>query len=459
MSQRIGRYYLYLGKDCDYNFVNNNNGEFHLLGSIYDWETPKFTNKQILQEISQVQNIEYLLKMSDKYCGIFILIVKFHDQIFIFNDATAQKEVYYDSEFTCFGSQPKLLGQSVRLLEHNDKDATYYYKSPIFKKKKLFVNESTHKRNVFHLMPNYILNVTMKSRHRFFPSAVLKEKPLEYVAEKSSKILKGYITAIAKRNKIKMAVTGGYDSRVLFLASLDVECEYYVSKHPYMDVSHHDIVISKRLTHYYGKKILIENDKINNESIKDENYINDIDFPRFLNINKSNNKFVYINGNISEIARNYFGYLKNATAEDLCFLSGNLRLNFAIEQYRAWLKNKPIFKKYGYNYLDMFYWEEKMGNWAAKSKTETIALGLDVISPFNSRQLLSLLLSTNRKYRDSHFNHLYNMIIYKLSRKDEKIMKIPINPSIKQSIIRLMKYFKIYNMYRYIGIKTRVLKP
>jgi len=458
MSQRIGEFFLYLGKDSNYCFVNKTNSEFHLLGEIFDWENIEFTNKKILDNISMAQNIEETLTVCDRYCGQFIVIVRFNDKIFIFNDATAQKEVYYDDKFTCFGSQPRLLGFSINLLKHSDKNAKEYYDSRIFEKKKLFIGKSTHKKNIFHLMPNHFLDIKKKHSCRFFPSEVIEKKPLEYVAKKSSKILKGCIEAISKRNKIKMAVTGGYDSRVLFLASLEVECEYYVSRHSNMDDSHHDIAIPKRLTQYFGKKFVIENDKINNESFKNEDYINDIDFPRFLNVTNNDNEFIYINGNISEIARNYYGYHKNATAEDLCFISGNLKSGFVIEQYRSWLENKSIFKKYGYNYLDMFYWEEKMGNWAAKSKTESIALDRDVISPFNSRELLRLLLSTKRKYRDSHLNRLYNLIIYELSEKNEEIAKIPINQCRKQTLIKLMKYFKLYNLYRYIGVKTRKLK-
>jgi len=457
-TQSVGEYFLYIGKDLEYCFVKNENREFHLIGSMYDWENPQFPNKQILEIISQKQRLEEVLRTSENYCGEFVLIVKLHDEIFIFNDAASQKEIYYDNEFICFGTQPKLLGLSVDLTEHNSEDAKEYYQSQIFKTKCLFVGNTTHKRNIFHLMPNYILDVKDKSTYRFFPTEALEKKSLEYASQKCSQMLKGYISAISKRNKLKLAVTGGYDSRVLFLASLNVECEYFVLRHPDMDDSHHDIFIPKQLTSYYNKTFIIEDDKANTENLEDADYTNDIDFPRFLNVNRSNNGLTYINGNISEIARNYFGYQNKATSKDLCFLSGNSTLSFATKQYCKWLKNRPVFKKFGYHYLDMFYWEEKMGNWAAKSKTENHALCIDILSPYNSRELLKLLLSTKRKDRDSHFNRLYDLIIYELSGKDKKIMKIPINPCRKQTIIRLMKYFRIYNLYRYIGVKTKKLK-
>jgi hypothetical protein len=301
------------------------------------------------------------------------------------------------------------------------------------------------------------LNIREKKTLRFFPFGDLETKSLEYVSSISSEMLKGYITAISIRNRIKMAVTGGYDSRVLFLASLNVECEYFVSKHPYMDDLHPDILIPKRLTSHYGKNFTVEEDKITGEVNKNSDYINDIDFPRFSDSAYKHGDFTYINGNISEIARNYYGYHRNATAEDICFLSGNPEMSFVISEYGKWLKNKPLFEKYGYNYLDIFYWEEKMGNWAAKAKTEAHALGRDILSPFNSRELLMLLLSTERKYRDSHFNRLYDLIINELSGNDKEILKTAVNPGTKQSIIRTMKLLRVYNLYRFIGVKARIL--
>lgn len=457
-TQQIGDYFLYLGKDSEYCYVKNENGEFHLLGSMYDWESTQHSNIQILENISREKVLKEILKMVDNYCGEFVLIMKLFGELFIANDASGQKEVYYDNEFSSFGTQPKLLGLATNLVEHISEDAKEYYNSQIFKEKCFFVGNTTHKRNIYHLLPNHFLSIKEKNTQRFFPCQTLEKNSLEYVAQKSSEMLKGYISAISKRNKLKIAVTGGYDSRLLFLASLNIECEYFVSKYPYMNDSHHDILIPKRLTSYFDKDLIIEVDEnLILKTLTNTDYINDIDFPRFLNLKKYTNDVIYINGNISETARNYFGYLRNATAGDLCFLSGNSTSDFATKQYSSWLKNKSVFEKYGYHYLDMFYWEEKMGNWAAKFKTESHALDINFISPFNSRDLLKLLLSTKRKSRDSHFNRLYDLIIYELSGKDNNMAKIDINPCRKQKIIRLMKYFRIYNLYRYVGIKTKTL--
>ena len=57
-------------------------------------------------------------------------------------------------------------------------------------------------------------------------------------------------------------------------------------------------------------------------------------------------------------------------------------------------------------------------------KTERNALSQNVVSPFNSRNLLTHMLSTNRSDRDSHFNKLYDLIISVLSKKIKKSLKL-----------------------------------
>jgi hypothetical protein len=52
---------------------------------------------------------------------------------------------------------------------------------------------------------------------------------------------------------------------------------------------------------------------------------------------------------------------------DLCFLSGNSIMVFAAGQYEQWLKTSHFLKNMAKIVWFMFYWEEKMGNWAAKS--------------------------------------------------------------------------------------------
>jgi|WetSurSiteA1Bulk_404760.scaffolds.fasta_scaffold176153_1 hypothetical protein len=136
---------------------------------------------------------------------------------------------------------------------------------------------------------------------------------------------------------------------------------------------------------------------------------------------KPNKKFyqhVLINGNISEIARNHYGYFKGILPEELSILCGYPGYKFVSKVYTKWLMDKlKIFSGIGCNVLDLFHWEERMGNWALKAKTEMGALGVTIYSPFYSHKLFEILLSALRKYRDQHFNIRYDLVIKKCSAK------------------------------------------
>lgn len=458
-SKNILNYTIYYDNNIEYSYVSRNKKEIHLLGEMYDYKNPNFTNTEILVKLANSNTLNELFINISNFCGDYVLIYNDDSDFIIMNDACAQAEIYYATDLSFIGSQPKLILEFISPLKHKDADAISFYSSKTFAQKNIFIGESTHIENIKHLLPNHYVDIRKtKKTIRFYPIKKIKERNLEDVAISAANMLKGYMKAIDIRHNKAIAVTGGYDSRVLFLADLGLSSKYYVSKHKNMNNSHYDILTPKKLLSFYDKKILVIPDT---EISKDEypkEYLNSVDFPRYINVvkHKDLNGCVFISGALSEIARNYFGYNRNMSGMELSFVNGFYTHKYPTKLYELYIKcNKDIFHKLGYHLLDMFYWEEKMGNWAAKAKTEFNALGETIISPFNSRELFSLLLSVKRKYRDSHNNKLYNRIIFHLSNGKKEVVELPINPSRKQDIIRLMKKFRLYNLYKYIGLKTR----
>jgi hypothetical protein len=454
---QIKDYTLQVHPDLPYTSVQNGNTEIHLLGDLYDWVIPFQTNLQILNSLKESDSIFEYIEQLENISGQFVLIFKIGENLFIHTDACAQCEVYYDTTFSTFASQPKLLSRAIELIPHEDQNLNNFFNSTEFLSKKVYFGNITHARNVKHLQPNHHIDITNHKVVRHFPMVPIKPVPLDESAGRATVMILGYLKAIAHRYRMAMAVTAGYDSRVLFLSSIDLPCQYFVYKHSYMNDDHFDITVPQTLTNIYDKKFDIIPDLPKSETTYGDDYEQSIDFPRFPPLpSKGYQEHIYVNGNISEVGRNYFGYHKNINAKDLAYLNGYKKNKFVIAEYEEWIKNnKAIFDTFGYNLLDMFYWEEKMGNWAAKAKTEGNALGLNQVSPFNSMGLLNIMLSSRRELRDSHHNILYNRIIELI---DPNSLKIPINPNRKQNIIRLMKKLKVYNIYRFIGVKLQLLK-
>lgn len=455
---KIGTYYLHHHIDLRVSTVKTKDIEVYLLGSLYSWEHPALKDSEILNSISGSNLNDFLVEISQFY-GEYVIIYKDQKEFVLFNDACAQNEIYYDKNFEAFGTQPKIINAAIPHEPHSNIDAINYYESNHFKKKRLFVGDTTHVNNVKHLLANHYINVYAKTVKRFFPVLKKEELPLDVVAKKASKIIKGYLEAISQRHDIILPVTGGYDSRILFLASQEVTgtCKYFVSKHSHMDAKHNDITIPKKLTALYNKEFLVIEEIDTPQQAFKKEYIDSIDFPRYITISslaKPDN--VLLNANISEVSSCLLGYHKKITPVDLAVLKDHSPALFPINQYKNWLKritNQTALLNY--NILDLFYWEEFESNWVAKLKTEGNAIDVTVMSPFNSRYLLNLMLSVKRSQRGVFNNRLYDRIIFYLSNNNKVVLNLPINPDLKTKIYRLMSKLGVLNTYQTYKLKKK----
>lgn len=462
-KQAVADFTLFYHPNLTLSTSSLHDAEIFLLGYAFDPENPRHTDKEIVHDLlKESQSFEQIINNSAKYSGQFIIIYKKGAKLFLFNDACAQREVYYTTDFSTFGSQVALLGQVRTLEAHGKQEAIEFYHSTVFNRKKLFIGAETNKANVKHLRPNHYLDIAAKKSLRFFPAVPLQNKSVKEAAEEVAAMLKAILKAVNYRFKIALPVTAGYDSRVLFGASLGLDCRYFVFKHRKLHNKHPDITIPQQLLERFSKKLEIISYPPKPDPKSEELHRKSIDFYRpdntatiFNAYKKHFHEYIILNGNISEIARSFYGNFQHIKGKKLAYFSSAEEYPYAVKVYEAWVKeNKDSFQANGYNLLDMFYWEERMGNWAAKGKTEAL-LGAEFFSPFNSRKLISFLLSVDRKYRDTQPNQLFDEVLRLLS---PALLKEPINPDPKTKAIIMMKKFGLYDMYRNIGLKYRFLK-
>lgn len=449
---KINDYYLQFNTYLNYTHTNNNDFSLYLLGNLFDYQDNKASNQALLDLLITQSNKEDFFKILDHYYGEYVIIYVRKDEFIVCNDCCAQKEIYYTDDYTELGSQVQLLSQNTNTEENHP-----YYTSPLFIKKKLFIGTSTSSSSIQHLAPNHYIDIVGKKVVRFFPITKINPQSIDEVAETAAIMLKGYISAIAQRHNIILPVTGGFDSRLLFLASLDVECEYFVSQHKNMGDDHYDITIAQKLTSIFNKKLQVIKDAKETTNILDTPP--NVDNPRTTSFPKLVVGKVLINGNISEIARNYYNYIYPITPQKLTLLNGYSDNPFVIETYQNWLsQNRNLFNKLNYNILDMFYWEEKMGNWTAKAKTEAHAMHLELMSPFNSRALLNLLLATKRDHRDKFTSKLYCKIIENLVDNHKEVNAIPTNPDFERRRALFLKKLKLFNAFDGVRLQLRIFK-
>jgi len=451
LTEVISDFTLYYNTNLQVTKSKTESKQLYLLGHLFSYEDSLATNKTLLDLLASTEDLEAFFKLLDSFYGEYVIIYKTEQQFLILNDCCAQNEIYYNVDFTEFGSQSCLLSDKTEVKNHP------YYNSALFRNKKLFISETTPYINVKHLLANHYLEINTAKNIRFYPTQPLEILDINIVAKKAAKQLKGYITAISKRHDLILPVTGGFDSRLLFLASLDLGCEYYVSKHKNMSSNHYDITIAKQLCNLYGKTLHIIEDTSANSIILES--AETLDVPRQGSFPKITKNKAIINGNISEVARNYFNYHTNLSGKKLALLNGFSQNTFVIEKYQDWLsKNKEIFLKHNFNLLDTFYWEEKMSIWTAKAKSEANAMDLNLFSPFNSRALLHQLLNTNRKDRDKFTSKLYKAITTELTDKSGTVNHITTNPDFERKRALILKKLRLFTYFDALRLKVRILK-
>jgi len=453
----IGKYHLQYNEILNYTIVTNITTEIHLLGDVFSYKSPELSNHSILKHLLLTENIdEFLINLSEHY-GQYVIIYKNATHFILLNDACAQSEIYYTTDYTAFGSQVKILERCIEVIPHSDINAKAYYKSNEFNKLRLFINNTTHVKNVKHLYANHYIDINNKVIERFYPKQTNHKIAIDDAVVKVTTMLKGYLKAISLRYKICLPVTAGYDSRVLFLASLGLECNYFVTRFKEMDENHNDLVISKKLVELYNKDFKIIEDNVLEKENFDPSYEKSLDFPLFLSPDVVEDR-VIINGNISEIGRNGFYYIKWITSKNLNIANFFNIHPFITKEYSEWLKlNKKYFKSLKYHILDIFLWEQFMGIVHGKAKSQNKELGVTVMSPYNSRLLLDIMLGVDRNKRDRLDNELFNKIIAHLCDNNEAVIKLPINPSASKNKYLRIKKFKLHKLYSTLKIKLKSL--
>lgn len=463
-------WYLHTHKDVTLTTFKNKHENleqhFILLGDMYDWESPEYSNLDILNDLKSQNHMksDTLLEKIGKYSGDHILIYNLGGgkKWEVVNDCSAQYELFYHTDFEALGSQPKIIQQIIPNVNlDNSPDAIKFFNSSVFNKKKLFIGENTHIKEIKQLLPNHYIDLEEKQTKRFFPIKKRIEKPLDEVAKKMSVMIKGVMKSISIRHsKIELSLTAGYDSRVLFLASLDLDITYSVVRYPYMKDDFHDLVIPKKLIEIYGKKLIVKNSDYLFEKNTNQDFLSSVDFP--LGINYKNDplkEHVDIIGSVSEICRNlYDGAKSNLSAKETSIILDYKNITYTRIKIQKWLNTTLNFtKKFDYNILDFIYWDFGLRR-ISKNYTVSRVQGKKQISPYNNRDYISLGLSTNRKYRDNSLNILYDNIIKILSDNNSEVIKTKLNPVLKKNIIKYMKLLRVYNIYRFLYVKLLCLK-
>jgi len=409
--------------------------QFTLLGTIIDPDNPERSTQDILAAmLSKTSSFDDIEKYLFGLGGRWVLIVHKDSFCRIYHDAAGLKPVFYqriDSHQYIIASQPALIEQ----LGFTKKDTnlvSHFHNYPNSQSWPLGVIPYD---NVQQLLPNHYLNLNEMSSIRYWPTHTSKLicKSIDAVAEEISDLLKGSIKALTLRNKCKMSITGGYDSRMLYSTANDCldKISFFTVKSkftPNYDIEIPKTIVKKfKLKHKFSQ--LIRKNQNDSDIVTtlsnnvgnmyyDQSMVNISVFAELLE------DCTHLPGSVSEIGRCfYFPYgkryskLNGRSLARYCGFKGNPE---AIKAFDSWLTTLPA--SMPYDALDLAYWEHRLGVWGACGLTYREGL-IEQIPPMNNRKFMELCLSVPVEDRIAPHNLIRKII----EQNEPELLKVPFN--------------------------------
>jgi hypothetical protein len=258
--------------------------------------------------------------------------------------------------------------------------------------------------------------------------------------------LAGILQAADNRFDLALGLSGGWDSRVLLAAARPIadRLSIYNGRGANMPATHHDVVIPRRLADRFGLRL----DPIAEGHDLDPDFAAHFDRHSWMphvhfatgmqaDFECYHRGKVAVIGNVSEIGKlPYRGKLATGRPIDGRFLANFYwgGHDFAASALDEWLAD--VGDGRGFNLLDLFYWEQRLGRWLAANCVEFDFAWREVLAPFNIRGLMVDLLACDEEARSPPQHRLYRLLI---ESHWPELLAEPINPSPKIPFSRRIK--------------------
>jgi hypothetical protein len=447
---------LFLSVHEDLNFLSKkkNGYTITLIGIAIDCTDPSKTDNAIITTLLQsFSDIHSVIKASKPLAGRWVLICQNANNTFIFADPCGMRQVYfYTGKESWCASQPTLINQVQNLSETSNTDILTFKNSPDYKKREsAWIGNQTAFDNCLHLMPNHYLDLNSCSTKRFFPKKSLStyDNIDELVADAAT-YLKNIINGLEQRYDLKVGLSAGFDSRLVLAGSVDTNKDIlYITDDLGRFKSYHaDLYVPKNLAEKFA---------LNHTIIKHKDKFPSPWFNKILSTNVAearvkpvlpkiktiytklidkDSEHISLNGNVTEIVRisnqklkfePIDGHYKYSENIDMAFNYAGYNNSYVKNRIISWMDSIDISLIQEATFIDMFYWEQRMGNWGALYPAE-LDIAHETVSPFNCRLLLETCLKVPRKQRIAPEFTFFREIISTLWAE---LLSEPINPGPK----------------------------
>jgi hypothetical protein len=424
--------------------VNLENKGITLLGYILDPNNPCASDAEVIDrllgELSACDGLDKFLRCTYELGGRWILIVDDGNEISLFTDPMGLRQVMYTNrsfptELWC-ASQPGLLAEILNL-ELDEDAVSEYVNSAVYQEweEHLWPGDTTQYKEISHLLPNHYLNLKTGACVRYWPNENLDHLTLEEGVEKTSGILTGLIKSAAHRFELALAITAGWDTRLILAASREISHQLYFFT--LFTKNRSDATIPSGLL----SKLGLSHTVIKYPARMDDEF-SDIYNRNVTSAHNSTGNMVQgiyttnlqgrvcVTGNAAEITRVRFRVPngRQVTPKTLTrFMSFQYpddleKISYVTRAWEKWLSK--LGDTHNIHPLDLFYWEHWAGNFAAMGQAGW-DISQETFTPYNCRRLLMYMLSVDERYRDHDEPILYKALIQKLW---PEVLSEPVNP-------------------------------
>ncbi|NJB35396.1 hypothetical protein [Croceivirga sp. JEA036] len=448
---------LYVHPDCSLHTAIKGEVTVVVLGHIIHPGNKSFNEQHIAEIIAENSSIEFITKTLYPLCGRFVLLVATPEEILFFNDACGLKSFFYTQQNEAFyaASQPLLLKLAVgeEVINKGERYQSYFNSEYVKgSKEHWFPSGTSLYSGVYHLVPNHYLSTKTLQQVRYWPTT--DWTPFDYQEGKTkvASLLKKTLESGAKKYKLGLGLTSGYDSRILLSASKGVSdlMQYYTFQYRAMDEKSNDIKIPKQIASKIGVAYSLYDCRVPTPEDFEKLYLENSDMAHLedwghiaygISQNVQAN-IMSVKGSCSETGRCFF--YKNGKHPKLKSYQDIVDINpkwnaipFIKAQLKKWYQEVAQTKNNkGFPILDLFHWEVSTGSWQSQSQLEW-DLVYDTFTPFNNRELLEIMLRIDTKYRSKPDYPLYRDVMQQLW---PEVLTEPINPATtKRKVIDFTK--------------------
>ena len=444
----VGTYHVYhcptLATYCKQDELNQKH--VVLFGYASKPEKWEFTETELLDQLLKLESIDHIARYISRIVGRYSIFILINGDGYVFHDPAGLRTVYYiiSPGITVFGTQPLILSEFCKLEAG--------YKVELFFHSNYFKNADEYwlpaglsvYENVQQLVPNHYLRLITKKEVRYWPFEPLKKLSFDDTVDYLSRYLSDSVLNASKKIDLVLPLTSGLDSRILLASSKkcidNIICYTRIHKKN-INKYHQYISIPSKILKSFGHKhnIIIadcsvtptveERYKLNNSTSRFQDSVTL--FSSSTEIIR--NKYVMY-GNVSELIKIRKSDNNYLSLHDFDIIpNGWFEIGFVNLHLEKWYDTAVnIYEEFGLHPYELFYWEHRLGNWAARAYNEN-DLAFDVYTPFNSRDILSTAMMLDISQRELPEGKLHRAVINQLW---PEIDKYPYN---KRNIVGVMK--------------------